>query len=177
LIIENDVNHHSLKTGTLFAQLQRKAVAQDSQQPLRVIVICRTPSSTNTLERSLGEPDGRKIVEFVCQPCGPRKLGKTLLRCFTRSADTKSISTVSQKPDCYPLPSPPDSTENLSRAHPQRPLVTRRSTRPNMPPSPPTEAEAYSPGSPSNIQSDAAQSTDTGPFLLVDDNHINLQVH
>jgi hypothetical protein len=174
LIIENEANHESLRTGALFSKIQQRAGAGHI---LRFIVMSRTPSSTNALERSLGATGNQKIVEFVCQPCGPRKLGKTLLRCFTRSTEIKS--SVSQPtPNDYPFPIPTNQLTPQSSEH------STNTPPPLTAPKPPAESQdeiSYSLASPLDAPTRAAPtrvapSNDSGPFLLVDDNHINLQV-
>jgi hypothetical protein len=166
LIVENEFNHQSLRNGTLFAELEHKAASYNSQQPLRVIVICRTPSSTSTLERSIGRSNEQKIVEYVCQPCGPQKLGKTLRRCFVTRSEAQPMKRPPPKIDGYFAPSPPDDNGEPER----RPAVRRGFT----PPSPPSDA--FSLASPLNGPRAGAPAEDDGPFLLVDDNHINVQV-
>jgi hypothetical protein len=166
VILENEVNHHSLRNGSLIAALQQKAATHHSQQPLRVIVICRTPSSTSTLERSSGKIDGQNFIEFVCQPCGPQKLGKTLKRCFATRGQVKPTSMQSGTVDGYFAP-PPQNDTGESESQP----AARRGS---LPPSPPSEA--YSLASPLNGPSTAVLLNDAEPFLLVDDNHINVQV-
>jgi hypothetical protein len=173
LIIENEANHQSLRNGNLFATLRRRSAVSNSEQPLRAIVLCRTPSSTHTLERSVDESDSRQIIEFICQPCGPRKLGKTLLRCFVRRGIKPNMSPPIKFDDNNP-PSPPNGIE-LSAGVP----IPRCRTPITLPPTPPTDIQSPSSPSaspPTNNLATVGPSEDAGPFLLVDDNHINVQV-
>jgi hypothetical protein len=169
LIIENESNHQSLRSGTLFARLRNRAAASESQEPLRAIVLCRTPSSTHTLERCVDERDKRQIIEFICQPCGPRKLGKTLLRCFVKCGVKPNASPLN-KPDDYGPPSPPNRLEL-----PQSLPASRSRTPINSPPTPPTDTHPPT-SPPTSVENPIVWSGDAGPYLLVDDNHINLQV-
>jgi len=167
IIIENEANREDLRTGNLFEQLQQKNALDGSKKSLQIIVICRTPSSTHDLDRSSSELDSQKIVEYVCQPCGPHKLGKALIRCIKRRVELTSSTFSRPQINRYLTPEDDFSSSPVVTSgcgiQPVNGTVT--------PPSPLSESEQSPFNSP-------VRSTlhDSAPFLLVDDNHINIQV-
>jgi hypothetical protein len=170
LIVEDESNHESLKNGELFKRLQRKS---NQGKPLQAIIICKTSSSFNVLERESGMNDSTKILDFVGQPCGPRKLGKSLLRCFKRRAELATFPPVPELVLRHSYPTPPQD-EGLQPTSQQEPILTAQTrdvvTSPLNTPPGSAQMESPPPVTPGETPLDA------GPFLLVDDNHINLQV-
>lgn len=49
-----------------------------------VIVLCSSPQTANTLWWNTQEKELASVVEFISQPCGPRKMAKTLHSCIKR---------------------------------------------------------------------------------------------
>ncbi|KAF2431780.1 hypothetical protein EJ08DRAFT_733146 [Tothia fuscella] len=180
LVIEDSANYESLKNGQFFQDLKRQAPAP-SDKTLQVIVICRTPSSTNILERMAGTFEGGTVIDFIYQPCGPRKLGRSLLRCFKKRDELLSSANKTPHIPLHDYPTPPPQEDKaakqaakstaISIPSSQKPNIAPIITPPEDDPVPPTSSSR-----PSLFRTLSTPPFDCCPFLLVDDNHINLQV-
>jgi len=134
-------------------------------------------------------------VEYISQPCGPRKLAKALAVCFERRISheaslqpqspgldtartllledditkqfgfpsTSSVATdgtgyyTDSSNDSTTAPSPLETLISEAALHPQRPLLLERTTS-------------------DDTVSSLQDSKRPGPFLIVDDNHINVKI-
>lgn len=64
-----------------------------------VIILCSSPQTTNTLWWNTQEKELTSVVEFISQPCGPRKMAKTLHSCIQRQhtrGDSANIRNTTQ---------------------------------------------------------------------------------
>lgn len=86
-------------------------------QMISIVVICRSPEAANLMSVAANRSSHKAIVEFISQPCGPRKLAKAF-----------SICTRRQK--CREFPTQCDSTmhqlrENKESQSTESPPVSR----------------------------------------------------
>ncbi|KAJ5799048.1 uncharacterized protein N7503_006553 [Penicillium pulvis] len=173
--------HEYLDIGNLEIQ----SIVPDSKAKFTspVIVICPTPRIAHSLSKATGLRGNSDVLEFITQPCGPRKIAKSLEICYKRqgrrihgpnapglsspgppksSEDDHYIGHLASKSDTeslgrrVPLPKTQDYFSHSSSAqmHMQTPA--------------PTSEQEF------GIRSSARQ--DSPLVLLVDDNSINLSL-
>lgn len=200
LVGENSHNFNDLKSGWLLDQLQDKVSQMGSNHLPQVIVLCKTAFSASNLERIAKESQARRVVVFISQPCGPRKLAKAISLCLARRAELLAgrrtaeaegqdgseirkrkeepgIIRTGRNPPEQIEPSgstktPLDKDENLGQQSVKFEAQVVLDVRSKI-----EESEQLS--DPITTSSQTLADTNAhpfGPFLLVDDNHINLQV-
>lgn len=197
LIGENSQNFADLKSGTLLDQLEDEVKETTGNDVLQVIILCKTAFSASNLQKT-ARSQARRAVVFISQPCGPRKLAKALMLVLKKRADI-----ILGKPDEH---RPQNATETNSERDPAsvqkdyqpNPLIEpiksaalqfdRDQSRITLPvilearphletPTETKAAEHLEQESTTSSQSPTISGVHTSePFLLVDDNPINLQV-
>jgi signal transduction histidine kinase len=157
IIAENERNSEEIRRGLLFELLQTR----NDGRVLRIVVLCKTAYSAGILKSAIQDDAANRVVEFISQPCGPRKLAKALWRCLYQGLHPREH------------PVQPSMEHHHENHDDKRPLAV------NLPiDAIQTRAE----GNPSQPRADLSSQIDSevqrgfGKFLLVDDNHINLQV-
>ena len=134
---------------------------------LPVIVICPSPMIAHSMFIETQKRDSPDIVEFISQPCGPRKLAKAFEICSERRQRRQSLLDV--KGDLLVGPAcnsgPPDHSERPRSPHSQ----PDHQVEPGHPPVPPTALNE------DNYTSHSQQTAAT-KILIVDDNAINVRV-
>lgn len=113
--------------------------------------------------------DGPDIVEFISQPCGPRKLAKAFEICSERRQRRRSLLDVKGdllvEPEPTHNPGPPDRSERPKSPHSQ----LDHQVEPDHPHVPLTALNE------DNYTSHSQQTAAT-KILIVDDNAINVRV-
>lgn len=74
--------HEYLDIGGL--EIRPIAPNSSAQFPSPVIVVCSTPKVAHSLFVAARHRSDSDVLEFICQPCGPRKLAKSLDICLRR---------------------------------------------------------------------------------------------
>lgn len=59
-----------------------------------VIILCSSPQIANTLWWNTQEKELADVVEFISQPCGPRKMAKTLHSCIKRQHNRDDSTNI-----------------------------------------------------------------------------------
>ena len=185
IINENLQNFADLKSGKLFDRLQENITQKDASKQLRFIVLCKAASSANILKSLPGLGETERNVIIISQPCGPRKLAKALSRCIQSEPDSLRVQTSAVEPE-QPGFKPDGAKESNLNDLETKPLVVSTSTKSNTDSIPsgssfkmelaPQPAELERNETKKSIADDTAMEYGSGPFLLVDDNHINLRV-
>ena len=200
LVGENSHNFADLKSGRLLDQLHEEVNQTTSDHLLQVIVLCKTALSASNLERTAKATRARRAVVFISQPYGPRKLAKALSLCLARRAEILSRKATREdeeqdraEPHRHKLGASSvrkggDLHEQIELVGSKSPLLGRDQTPSPLSkkivaqvaiPTRPKDDESQQPSknatNPSQILA-ANISHTSEPFLLVDDNHINLQV-
>ncbi|KAF2815954.1 uncharacterized protein BDZ99DRAFT_493882 [Mytilinidion resinicola] len=191
LVVETPFNTDELTSGKLLAEIPKISPDQSEQLQPIVIVLCRSAASACALQHI--DSQGR-VVEYLSQPCGPRKLAKALNLCFERrTAGKKSVpssSTVSTL-----LEAPPLGNDAINQfGFPSTSSVATDATgyyadmSDTEFPLSPTEIPisiVVMPDRPPPTEQSSSDVTETpelevhkgpGPFLIVDDNHINVKI-
>lgn len=90
-----------------------------SQRPL-IVVICRSPEAAHLMSVAASQSNHQAIVEFISQPCGPRKLAKALNICIRRqesgtpqTGGEYSVDQLSGMKDYQLTDIPPVSREDI----------------------------------------------------------------
>ncbi|KAL6233393.1 hypothetical protein BDW75DRAFT_215234 [Aspergillus navahoensis] len=148
-----------------------------------LIVICQSPEAAHTMyARSMSRrPKG--IVEFISQPCGPRKLAKTIELCFKRMEGQEPYEHEETRwvelPESSHLPldigprDAPDERMKVSKRPAGEQGTEQHSRKPiNEPTSPRDEAGRE----PAETALDEIVDNDPPSVLLVEDNPINLDI-
>ncbi|KAL4861271.1 hypothetical protein BDV12DRAFT_71190 [Aspergillus spectabilis] len=140
-----------------------------------LMVICQSPEiAHNMIARSSSRND-ESIIEFVSQPCGPRKLAKTLELCLTRMEGRTPCKNEETRwvemPESSQLPldiGPRDAPKERMRIS-KRPFDTEDEPRGRSEKDTPPQSGSPSPAS--------TQLKTTKPsILLVEDNPVNLNI-
>ncbi|CAJ2505800.1 Uu.00g131940.m01.CDS01 [Anthostomella pinea] len=157
-----------------------------------IVVICRDAVTAHEYSTTFRPPGPRRILEYISQPVGPRKLAKVLVTALNRWIEVaKSELPASAVPDspideARVLPSVlsklqtsdlPDEPGGKSEGPSADTQQRDESTAEQVPPSAGEDSAPQSDtisrlSSPSNTDSDIGKTE----FLLVDDNRINLQI-
>jgi hypothetical protein len=200
LVGENSHNFADLKSGRLLDQLHEEVNQIAGDHLLQVIILCKTAFSASNLERSAKESRARRVVVFISQPYGPRKLAKALSLCLARRAEIMSGKTITEdkeqdKAEPHRQGKGPNSIRNgqhpleqIELVGSKAPLLGHDQTLSSL--SAKYEAQVVVEGRLKGDESQQASKNVTNspqtlaapnthvsePFLLVDDNHINLQV-
>ncbi|KAI0579685.1 Histidine kinase G7 [Pyrenophora tritici-repentis] len=155
-----------------------------NRKPLGVVCVCTDTSEKIAVETQLSRHVDTLgwIIEVLTQPCGPRKLARTLLSCQKRAEQhgserpiSRSMSSSIVQPDFQPLsPSRNMAHRSLSDMYPQE--VSKQFNPSAGYPSPPLPQQM-----PTTSTPQASSHSETGEYfnprvLLVDDNAINLKL-
>lgn len=197
LIGENSHNFADLKSGWLLDQLQDEAKETTGDDVLQVIILCKTAFSASNLQRTVKRQGSRAVV-FISQPCGPRKLAKALTLVLERRADIMSgrpdedgsqIATETNKQrdpisirNDYETAQPiePIKSTALQFDHDQAstplPVILEAQSLLEQPAKTETPEDVEQKPAKSSQASIPPSAHTSEPFLLVDDNPINLQV-
>jgi Signal transduction histidine kinase len=156
-----------------------------------LIVICQSPETAHNMFVRASGRNGKSVVEFISQPCGPRKLAKALDMCMHRREDQKSGAGANEptrwvelpESSCLPLDigprNPPDERLKISKRPTTLDMGANRDNE-NYKNTPENQIEnaAFAsdetppPGNTATQYSDNSQPS----VLLVDDNEVNLQI-
>ncbi|KAF2491923.1 hypothetical protein BU16DRAFT_529329 [Lophium mytilinum] len=197
LVVETPFNTEELTSGKLVAEIPRIDQDQSDQLQPIVIVLCRSAASAYALSSRSQHIDSKgRVVEYLSQPCGPRKLAKALHLCFERrTSDKKSVIS---SPTCTTLLGAPpleddvinqfgfpsvssiatDATGYYDTDSPVSPgavPVSLAVLHPHLlSPLDPSTSDGPIASIPQNLEDKADKVP--GPFMIVDDNHINVKI-
>lgn len=196
LVVETPSNSSDFRSGKLFDQIPENYPGSDKMETPAVVGICRSTASAYALAGSspiaIAARRQSLIVEYISQPCGPRKLAKALSLCFERrSLGFTPAPDVQEPPQCD---SRPPSREDAYRLF-DFPSVSSVGTgyrtddsfsqfgTPRSPqPDPlsnlhfPSITDSLAVTSETVVSSTEPLVKESGPFMLVDDNQINLKI-
>ncbi|KAJ5552389.1 CheY-like superfamily [Penicillium frequentans] len=95
------------------SKTQNHPHSNGESQRIPIVVICRSPEAAHLMFVAASRSNHKAIVEFISQPCGPRKLAKALNICIRRQqsggpliGDESSVDQVPRMND-YQLTGPP----------------------------------------------------------------------
>jgi CheY-like chemotaxis protein len=173
--------------------LQESSSSWVNEKPLTVVCVCTDTAEKTALEKRLG----RQIdalgwtAEVLTQPCGPRKLARTLLQCQKRAAKAYGDRQLTRSMTALGLHhhqtlAPPGAlteeqrsiSDNVTVQSPSQEALVTAFGAPSPPPVLPysstiTPPQSITPSSPAPIEG----SEYFNPrVLLVDDNAINLKL-
>ncbi|CAG8029636.1 unnamed protein product [Penicillium olsonii] len=194
--------HEHLDIGNL--EIQEIAPATKERLPSPLIIICSSPKVAHAMFTENRRRKNPAVLEFISQPCGPRKLAKTLETCIRRQQ--KRLDSVSDE-ETPGLPVAPLVPFGLSKSMTESSEISPSSMPITEPPMSPTDYAAstsrtsgsHSPNYPDDPRSTRAIPKDeisigakqsekddgiaisenTQPrtvVLLVDDNDINMRL-
>ncbi|KAF2665991.1 hypothetical protein BT63DRAFT_46279 [Microthyrium microscopicum] len=188
-ILETQHNFQDLKAGSLIKSAL-SGLSNQKDSPL-VIVLCRSTQSAYSLAQSQLAYTGT-FIDYITQPCAPRKLARALASHFKRISSLKDSGEVSKLQKVVPIPS--ISINEMTTEHNNHPtekilpspsaLVNDVTKIPDLPsrlhePLSVTPRSSLSLTHPENTKpapSPTQETMDRQPFLLVDDNPINLKI-
>ncbi|KAJ5599354.1 hypothetical protein N7450_000421 [Penicillium hetheringtonii] len=149
--------------------LEIQSIVPDSKTKFTspVIIICPTPRIAHSLSKATGLRGDSDVLEFITQPCGPRKIAKSLEVCYKR-----------QERRIHGLNTPGLTTPELSKykiaraicASSQGPRLFLSSTPAQM------HEQTPAPISEEEFGIDSSARQDSPLVLLVDDNSINMSL-
>ncbi|KAJ5749563.1 hypothetical protein N7533_006591 [Penicillium manginii] len=152
------------------------------QYPSPVIIICSSPSTAHTMFLASQERKYTGILEFISQPCGPRKLAKALETCIQRQQHRKQEPNTFETSFSQALCA--DSAEKPMGNAMSQPVLTHTELGPLTPEV--LERSSLLTCSHCNIRGHlpplheySSQETENGSstsILLVDDNDINIRL-
>ncbi|USP80587.1 hypothetical protein yc1106_07861 [Curvularia clavata] len=181
----DDVDFLLTDSPSLFQLIHKAKASRSKQSPLGVVCVCTDTSEKTAVETQLARQIDTLgwIAEIVTQPCGPRKLARSLLSCQNRAQQhgnerfiSRSMSASIAQLESEPL----ISTRNLPhRSNTDMPLqspFTRQCDDSTVFPSPPPPQPL-----PPTITPLSPNHSENGEYfnprvLLVDDNAINLKL-
>jgi len=151
-----------------------------------LIVICESPEKAHNMFTRAANRKREPIIEYISQPCGPRKLAKALSLCFLRldgqDPEANKPTHWVEMPDSSKMPldvgprDPPNERMKISK----RPMTDAMGSPEKEDPK--SDLDDQLENLPSIVEGappfTAARSTvsDDLSVLLVDDNQINLQI-
>ncbi|KAK5806257.1 hypothetical protein VI817_000515 [Penicillium citrinum] len=165
--------------------LEIQSIVPDSKTKFTspVIIICPTPRIAHSLSKATGLRGDSDVLEFITQPCGPRKIAKSLEVCYKRQErrihglNTPGLTTPelskSSSSDHYVdhLASKSD-TKSLGRSVP----LPKAQDYFSHPPSAQMHQQTPAPISEEEFGIDSSARQDSPLVLLVDDNSINMSL-
>ncbi|TID23371.1 CheY-like superfamily [Venturia nashicola] len=194
LIGESSHNFADITSGQLLNKLEDELKEPTGDNVLQVIVLCKTVFSATNLQRTF-RSQGRQAVVFISQPCGPRKLAKALMLVLEKRADIlsgkpdedgpRNTAEANRQRDSLIID---NDYESIFPVEPIRSTVLHfdhDQTSTSQPVIPEAQPHLQTTTKTHHLEQESATlsqlSTATGahsfePFLLVDDNPINLQV-
>ncbi|KAI4621584.1 hypothetical protein J4E80_003954 [Alternaria sp. BMP 0032] len=180
-----DIDFLLIDSPSLYQLMQSSNASRNNTSPLGVVCVC-----TDTAEKVAAETQLARqiealgwIIEIVTQPCGPRKLARTLLSCQKRASQhnnerpiSRSMSSSSVQLDLHSLAPPRASTQrSLSDMFPQD-VSTRKADEAAGWPSPPPPRPFPITTTPLSPTHSEGGEYFNPRVLLVDDNAINLKL-
>ncbi|KAH7073526.1 hypothetical protein BKA63DRAFT_415498 [Paraphoma chrysanthemicola] len=172
-------------SASLDKMLQKPSADRNDEVPLAVVCICTDTAEKSAVDERLGRHMGALgwVVDFVTQPCGPRKLARALLACRHRASDAQEIERMPliRSETMVPIQhhgalSPPAHAlthRSMSEVYPHGKATPPN--EPGMPSPPPPQAMPTTITPPSPNQVGGAEYF-SPRVLLVDDNAINLKL-
>ncbi|KAF7714153.1 Signal transduction histidine kinase-related protein [Penicillium ucsense] len=146
-----------------------------------VIVICPTPRIAHSLSKAAGLRGDTDVLEFITQPCGPRKIAKSLEVCYKRQerrnqsphpggSTTPELSKCSSSTSLVGHWASKSDIDLLGRSAPPPNVQGYFSGRP----SPQIQGPTSAPTAGDALVIDSSSRQDSPLVLLVDDNPINM---
>lgn len=190
LVVETLSNSADLKNGKLFEFVSEVLSANHGGPLPIVVVICRSASSAHVLASSSQIATYRSprncVIEYIFQPCGPRKLAEALSICFDRCSfptpvpleplvTTPSLSLPVRQDENNKQFDFASTSSSLSFSQFGSPYTPQTQlSGDSFFPSLSTDSTVIAPQTVVSPTETAPKVL--GPFLLVDDNHINLKI-
>ncbi|KAL5046172.1 hypothetical protein BDW71DRAFT_182263 [Aspergillus fruticulosus] len=153
-------------------------------EPIKVsplIVICQSPEAAHTMYARLMSRGPKDIVEFISQPCGPRKLAKTIELCLKRMGGQELNEHEETRwvelPESSHLPldiGPRDAPDERMKVS-KRPAGEQDEQHSRKPINEPTSPQETRVESAETVLNEIADN-DPPSVLLVEDNPINLDI-
>ncbi|KAJ5337406.1 uncharacterized protein N7506_005428 [Penicillium brevicompactum] len=116
---------HTYLQGTSLPDIVSSFKVAKRRSPPPVIVICSSLKVAHSMSLGHSHSNGAQIVEFISQPCGPRKLAKTLETCLRRQQQQFNLGSdkreISNTRTTTALPLPPNEFERHSFLQLQNP--------------------------------------------------------
>ncbi|OWY51102.1 hypothetical protein AA0119_g1662 [Alternaria tenuissima] len=181
----NNIDFLLIDSPSLYQLMQNSNSSRANKSPLGVVCVCTDTSEKAAVETQLARQVEALgwLIEIVTQPCGPRKLARSLLSCQKRASQhnnepsiSRSMSSSLVQPEFQSL-APPRvlSQRSLSDMFPQD-ITTRQASNVIGGPSPPPPRPFPTTTTPlSPTPSDGGEYFNPR-VLLVDDNAINLKL-
>ncbi|KAI9925765.1 hypothetical protein ASPWEDRAFT_158226 [Aspergillus wentii DTO 134E9] len=161
--------------------------------PSPVIVFCSSPETAHAMFSAARERGDEDVIEFIGQPCGPRKLAKTLKMCIDRQerrrtrADGQGGEITVQPADRAGVPLTPGTTQSIKSGEQPRVVVTEHAVDSEKPEPPVEESRPDQTGpatadsnreeiQPSQDESKFPSNDSASAVLIVDDNEINTRI-
>ncbi|CAG7955912.1 unnamed protein product [Penicillium salamii] len=192
--------HEHLDIGNLRIQAIAPASKEKLSSPL--IIICSSPKVAHAMSAESRKRKDPAVLEFISQPCGPRKLAKTLETCIRRQQERLDSLSGEEVPGLPSTSSTAGSDEHKTDSHISSSLISdrepsigatdyrARTSRRSRSISPGSSGDTHSPRAMSkngtSMEADQPQTHDKEAIcdvlqprkvvLLVDDNEINLRL-
>ena len=181
---------HTYLQGTSLPDIVSSFEVAKRRLPPPVIVICSSLKVAHSMSLGHSQSNGAQIVEFISQPCGPRKLAETLETCLRRQQQQIHLDSdkgeISNTRATAALPLPPNEFERhsffqLQNSESDQPAASNENfnklCEPKEPPlgdiGIPCASEAKQPSAEEELK---PQQNFPTSVLLVDDNAINLKL-
>lgn len=137
--------------------------SKNERQSIPTIVICPSPRIAHSMFLEAQKRDSKDVVEFISQPCGPRKLARIFEICFERQrrrrmADSKGDLSVDSRPH--------DPVLNTHSGNPNSQLNDQK----------PGHSQISLNGRNGDSHISQPQQSAATTILIVDDNAINVKV-
>ncbi|KAL5337425.1 hypothetical protein BJX70DRAFT_369861 [Aspergillus crustosus] len=96
------------------SKIQNYYRSKDEKQMFSIVVICQSPEAAHLMFAAAKQSDNEAIVEFISQPCGPRKLAKAFNMCIWRQKGREPLTGGDSNMDqVRGKESPPVSREDI----------------------------------------------------------------
>ncbi|XP_014561858.1 hypothetical protein COCVIDRAFT_22119 [Bipolaris victoriae FI3] len=180
-----DIDFLLTDSPSLFQLIHKATANRSKKSPLGVICVCTDTSEKAAVETQLARQIDTLgwIAEIVTQPCGPRKLARTLLSCQSRASQlsteraiSRSMSSSVVQPEFQSLVPERNLPQRSNSDRPPESSSTKQDDDSVGFPSPPPPRPF-----PSTITPLSPSHSENGEYfnprvLLVDDNAINLKL-
>ncbi|PLB47620.1 hypothetical protein P170DRAFT_385449 [Aspergillus steynii IBT 23096] len=197
-VLQNNTRHCDFYITTQeYMELDDQRIRSIPPGPTRkfassVVVICPSPGAARAMFTAARARGDLEVIEFISQPCGPRKLAKTLKTCCLRQRGRQRLSTAEtrllvpfQQDGKYHIPPIPEEAHDSDftlkgmsvRVKDASPLESSNqsdasTTDPDQDSSPATSAQV-----PGSLSPETTPSPTSPPrVLIVDDNEINVKL-
>jgi signal transduction histidine kinase len=153
-----------------------------------LVVICQSPETAHKMFARTMSRSRESVVEFISQPCGPRKFAKTLELCIRRldgeGANNAKETRWVELPESSHLPldigprNAPDNRMKISK----RPMADTEVSQDSDKFDNPSNGRIHKGPSVTQRVSSSGTTSETNPgscprsVLLVEDNHVNLNI-